>query len=210
MEKSKSNSGVVVFYQPENKKRIERRIRRNDLHFFSRLDNSQAELAIYPQRKIDWTLSDHEVSDWIDQAVSATISFGEIEAETKHSMTSRFPASFENLISHLQQAVTNYLEFKSNYDDAPPPSEGSAKSFLFLVPALAPYEPDISIDSTNGCINLSIHSRKSGILTSQISPEGKVYYSFAGRGDRVFKITGTAKFKTARDHLQFRRVLNLL
>jgi hypothetical protein len=176
------------------------------------LDKYQGRLTEYHATSVFQTPSEQDISDWLAQAVDMVIDFdAAFDHRGHHHFTdSNFPVSYKKLLSDFQEALWEYLEFQKSTDGVPTPSEPSVRSFLFLIPSLALFDPDISIDSANGCVNLSIHRGKFGVLTSLIGSDGRVYYSFAGRSERIFKITGTAKFKTARDHMQFSRVLNLL
>lgn len=114
------------------------------------------------------------------------------------------------LVDEFMSAVHEHFEQRKDYELISDISNESAKFFLFLVPLFATHKPKVYIDSTNGCVNVDLPTRDNGILSTQISSNGQVHYSLAARNRKIFKISGTAKFKDTKDLIKFNKVLQML
>ncbi|MBS1169991.1 MAG: hypothetical protein H6R01_909 [Burkholderiaceae bacterium] len=89
-------------------------------------------------------------------------------------------------------------------------SSESARRFLFLAPLLADRKFHVYINSTNGCVNVDFGTRDNGVLTTLISDNGQVHYSYVAQNHRIYKLTGTAKFKNSKDFIKFNKILQML
>lgn len=109
-----------------------------------------------------------------------------------------------------QNAIVDYTDFLQGSDNAKPLSTRSIKNFLYLIPIIYPYNPSISIDADTGCFTAIFDSSNKGLMTLLISSKGELHYSFAERGHKIFKISGTAKIKDPKDFTGFNKVLSML
>lgn len=90
-------------------------------------------------------------------------------------------------------------------------SKESEECFLLILPILACRNIiDIHIDSSNGNINIDISQNINEILNIQVASNRLIYFSYVGRNNRIFKITGAMKLKNKFDLIEVHRICNLL
>jgi len=114
------------------------------------------------------------------------------------------------LLNKFMVAIQDYKNHQKELCNLSQISIESARRFLFLMPILVNYNTRVHIDSSNGCFNIDIRTLEKGTLVSQISENGYIYYSYVDQNEKIYKITGTAKFKVAKDFIKFNKVLNML
>lgn len=114
------------------------------------------------------------------------------------------------ILNEFMGAIKEHKEQKNEIKHMHSISMESAKRFLFLVPVLASHGPRVYIDASNGCFNVDFIGRENGILSTQISDNGQIHYSYVSENKKIFKITGTAKFKDSRDFIKFNKILKML
>jgi hypothetical protein len=113
-------------------------------------------------------------------------------------------------LSEFMEAIREHKEQQNEFKHTHAISIESAKRYLLLVPVLANHRPRVYIDASNGCFNVDLTTRDNGILSTQISDNGQIHYSYVSQNKKIFKITGTAKFKDSRDFIKFNKVLQML
>lgn len=118
--------------------------------------------------------------------------------------------NWKDILSEFMMAVQEHKENQSEFKQTHSISIESARRFLFLVPILATYRPRVYIDASNGCFNVDMTTRDNGILSTQISDNGQIHYSYVSQNKKIFKITGTAKFKDSRDFIKFNKILQMI
>ncbi len=205
------SSGAITFYNyPEPKLVFSRDIshqQHRKSEFFNRATSlSQTYLSVGHFGSVDF-------DDWCSHIDSITINLDEefnpsIEALKLCEIT-QFDY-WKNVLSEFMEAIKEYGEHQKECTQTSRISTESAKRFLFLVPMLAAHKPRIYIDGNNGCFNVDIATRDNGILSTQISDNGHVHYSYVAQNKKIFKISGTAKFKDSRDFIKFNKVLQML
>jgi len=154
-----------------------------------------------------------DFDDWFKKIESVTIDFKENFDPSIAILGLCDDKSFDlwqPLLNEFMGAIEEYKDQTNECAGISHISEESARRFLFLVPVFAAHRLKIYIDSSNGCFNVDISTRDNGVLTTQISESGQVYYSYVAKNKRIYKITGVAKFKDARDFLKFNKVLQML
>lgn len=124
--------------------------------------------------------------------------------------TSTNPSHSKYALQEFMDAIQDYKEYKKEFDDASEISADSARRFLLILPMLASRKPKIYIDAKNGCFNVDMQTSDNGVLSIQVSDNGQIYYSYVAQYNRIYKITGTAKFKDFKDFLKFNKVLQML
>ena len=119
---------------------------------------------------------------------------------------------WQNVLSDFIGAIKDYNEKECELENISHSkiSEESARRFLFLAPLLADYNFHIYIDSNSGCFNVDLDTKDNGVLTAFISENGNIHYSYVAQNKKIFKITGTAKFKDSKDFIKFNKVLQML
>lgn len=120
---------------------------------------------------------------------------------------------FEDLqptVNELIEAVRDYKECQVDSPNTASISNASAKQFLYLTPVFATHKVRLYIDSSNGCLNVDVLTSGNEKFSTHIENNGTVHYSLIGRGNRLVKISGTAKFKDSRDLKEFGKVLKML
>ena len=117
--------------------------------------------------------------------------------------------AIEDYKNQQMEAIEDYKNQQKEYR-IPEISIESARRFLYLVPIIANHNPRIYIDTINGCFNIDISTHDNGVLSSQISENGTIYYSYVAENTRIFKITGTAKFKNSTDFIKFEKILRMI
>lgn len=118
--------------------------------------------------------------------------------------------NWKHVLHEFMDAIKDYKDQQKELHHIAEISNESAKRFLWLAPILANHKPRIYIDTSNGCFNIDISTHDNGILSSQISENGYVYYSLVGQNAKIYKITGTAKFKSSKDFIKFNKILRML
>lgn len=118
--------------------------------------------------------------------------------------------SWRHVLFEFMDAIKDYKDQQKELNHISEISKESAKRFLWLAPILANHNPRVYIDSSNGNFNIDIPTHDNGILSSQISENGYIYYSLVGQNTKIYKITGTAKFKTSKDFIKFNKILRML
>ncbi len=118
--------------------------------------------------------------------------------------------SWEDILTEFRHAIQCYKELAKDCEHLPEISNESARRFLLLAPLLVGSNPKIYLDTQNGCFTVDIITRENGILSVQISPMGAVYYSCVEEHNRIYKITGTAKFKCSHDYIKFSKILRMI
>jgi hypothetical protein len=116
------------------------------------------------------------------------------------------------VVNEFMGAVKEYLTQKSelNEETLSEISNESARRFLFLAPLLVNRKYQVYIDSTNGCVNVDFGTRNNEVLSTFISDNGHVHYSLVAENKKIYKLSGTAKFKDSRDFIKFNKVLGML
>lgn len=117
---------------------------------------------------------------------------------------------FRRLCQEFMDAIEDYKKYQKESTQASKISKESAKRFLLLLPILADYRPKVHIDAQNGCFNFDMQTRDNGILSTQISDTGQVHYAYVAQHTKIYKITGTAKFKDPKDFIKFNKILKML
>lgn len=119
---------------------------------------------------------------------------------------------WQAVVVEFMGAVGEYLTLRSELEkeSLSEISSESARRFLFIAPLLADREFQVYIDSTNGCVNVDFGTRDNGVLTTFISDNGHVHYSLVAENKKLYKFTGTAKFKDSRDFIKFNKLLGML
>lgn len=117
---------------------------------------------------------------------------------------------WKSILSEFMEAIKDYTEQQKEFTQTSCISIESAKRFLFLVPVFAAHKPRVYIDASNGCFNVDMPTRDNGILSTQISENGQIHYSYVAQNKKIFKITGTAKFRDSKDFIKFNKVLQML
>ncbi|WP_321919788.1 hypothetical protein [Paraburkholderia tropica] len=121
-----------------------------------------------------------------------------------------YSRNWKKVVDDFIEAIGDYRQHQEQYSNTSLISEASARCLLFLIPLLAEHKPKIYIDSSNGCFNADMQTRDNGILTTHISGDGKIFFSCVAQNKRLYKITGTAKFKDPVDFIKFNKVLQML
>lgn len=159
------------------------------------------------------SLNGGNFDDWCNHVNSISIDF---ENEFDSSIGALIPRHFARL-GHLEEILTGFMnaikEHKEQQTESPHThviSKESARRYLLLVPVLASHRPRVHIDASNGCFNVDLIARDNGVLSTQISDNGKIYYSYVSQNKKIFKITGTAKFRDSRDFIKFNKILSML
>jgi hypothetical protein len=124
-------------------------------------------------------------------------------------LSDKFDYRWVSVVSEFMQAIKEHKELQATNIHAAKISNESAKQFLFLVPILAEFHPRVYIDSANGCLNIDVSTRDKGLLSAQISGTGQIYYSLVSKNNKIYKITGVAKFKDKKDFIKFSKVLQM-
>lgn len=160
-------------------------------------------------------LSGGEFDKWCNHVDSIEIDFQKEYCSSIVALTSCEGVRFEyweNVLWDFTDAVKEYTEQRNDLKEAyhSKISEESARRFLFLAPLLVDHKFHIYIDSSNGCVNVDFCTRDNGLLSTFISENGHVHYSYVAQNKKIFKITGTAKFKNSKDFIKFNKVLQML
>jgi hypothetical protein len=160
-------------------------------------------------------LSSGEFDKWCSHVDSIEIDFQKEFSSSIIALKSRKNDRFNywnDVLSDFIEAIKEYTEQKNELKETYHSriSEESARHFLFLAPLLVDHEFHIYIDSSNGCFNVDFCTRDNGLLTTLISENGHVHYSYVAQNKKIFKITGTAKFKDSKDFIKFNKVLQML
>ncbi len=210
MPTSKKFKNIELFKYRTEQHDASKAIAHKRIIAYHALEKKQPRLWSYKSTDIYSAPDDLTLQSWYELAATARLNFDESIGRLTRCAPTSIPESFDRLLQKFEQAANAYREYRLESSHAADISPDSARNFLYLIPVLAHYSPSISIDSRNGLVNIDVRSHRFGVLSSQVAEDGKVFYSFAGKHDRLFKITGTAKFRTAKDFSQFQRVLNLL
>jgi len=125
------------------------------------------------------------------------------------TLESKLMNSYETVIS-FESAVSNYLNEKAERDYLKDISEESVKNFLYLLPTIDQYLPNINIDADTGYINSVFNTKDNGILNAIITGKGEIHYSRVSKGVKIYKISGVVKIKDSRDFHHFSKVLEML
>lgn len=151
--------------------------------------------------------------EWCEHVLSINIDFeGEFNPSTDaldFSIIAHLSYS-KHIRQEFMGAIEDYKEHKKEFGEASKISPESARRFLLLLPILASHKPKVYIDARNGCFNVDMQTRDNGVLSTQIADNGQIYYSYVAQNKRIYKITGTAKFKDPKDFLKFNKILQML
>ncbi|WP_155637677.1 hypothetical protein [Burkholderia cepacia] len=150
--------------------------------------------------------------EWCRQINDIDIDFrGEFNASVRNLEYVLHNFSFwKSLVRDFMDAIEDYKAHQRESSNFSQISEESAKRLLLLIPLLVNHKPKIYIDANNGCFNADMQTRDNGILSTQISDGGQIFYSYVAQNNKIFKITGTAKFKDFRDYIKFNKILQML
>lgn len=110
----------------------------------------------------------------------------------------------------FQEAIDSYIEDKVRHEYIKEISEKSAKNFLYLIPTIDSYSPNITIDADTGYINITFATNDNGILSALITSKSEIHYSRVSRDMKIYKISGVAKIKDSRDLHNFSKILRML
>ena len=167
-------------------------------------------------RKIwgSWIASRHQsfskgrFESWLSRVADLSMDFSKADDIESFGFVLSECKEAELPILKLIEAVRDYKEELA--DGASPISESSARSYLIIAVLLVNYEFDIYFDSNNGCVSVDISTGNKEILATQFSSDSRVHFSLVGRGKKIFKLSGTAKFKDEVDFVNFDKILRLL
>ncbi|MEI2771869.1 MAG: hypothetical protein ABTR54_07925 [Candidatus Competibacter sp.] len=118
--------------------------------------------------------------------------------------------SWGNIFIEFMRAIECYKELENDRGNLPDISEESARRFLLLAPLLVSTNPKIYLDTQTGNFNFDIIPLENGVLSAQVLPIGAVHYSYVAEHSRIYKITGTAKFKCSLDYVKFSKILRMI
>jgi len=156
-----------------------------------------------------------EFEKWCDFVETINIDF-----KQEHSSPNDILNLFKGVsLPHSRRVIKEFLGAARDYlaqknelieESLSEISSESARRFLFLAPLLADRKFHVYINSTNGCVNVDFGTRDNGVLTTLISDNGQVHYSYVAQNHRIYKLTGTAKFKNSKDFIKFNKILQML
>ncbi len=110
----------------------------------------------------------------------------------------------------FQEAIDSYMEDKDDHKHISDISIKSAKNFLYLLPTIDSYLPNINIDADTGYVNITFTTNDNGVLSALVTGKAEIHYSRISKGVKIFKISGVAKIKDSRDFNKFAKVLEML
>lgn len=150
---------------------------------------------------------------WCEHVNSISIDFKDEFNPSTEALELQYPTHSNNwkkVLSEFMIAIREHKEQQNELRHIHAISTESAKRFLLLVPILAVHRPRVYIDASNGCFNVDFVARDNGILSTQISANGQIHYSYVSQNKKIFKISGTAKFKDFKDFIKFNKILQML
>lgn len=152
---------------------------------------------------------------WVENVCSLTFNFdADADAVASMRIIDQLLIDGDDLlddaISRICDAVAEYRAVLRDCVTAHKISEDSAKRVFLIVPLLKERNPRFHVDSTNGFFSVDVAAAGGRVMTMQVNDNGYVHFSYVGRGVRVFKLTGTAKFREFEDFQEFDRVLQML
>lgn len=210
MKKKRIEPSMVLFYQIEDKSQASQNVipQKNEKWDFF---HSEKKLShVYSSFKYP---NSEDFDEWCKHVESIAIDFQREFNPTVATLELCNITHFDywnNTLAEFMEAIRDYLEQRKQLHEISEISEKSARRFLFLVPVFASHKPRVYIDASNGCVNVDVSTRDNGILSTQISENGQVHYSYVAQSKKIYKITGTAKFKDSRDFIKFNKVLQML
>lgn len=114
------------------------------------------------------------------------------------------------VIERFCTAIRDYQDFKSECAHASDMSQESARRLLLMIPIIANRSPRFHVDSTDGCFSVDVGVRGDRVMSLHVGGNGHVNFSYVGQKKRIYKFSGTAKFKDLEDYEEFDRVLRML
>lgn len=153
-----------------------------------------------------------QFDNWCDNLNSLNIDLQRCfdpNVDILRNLVSQFDMRWLNVIHEFMEAIREHKELQKTADHIPKISNESAKQFLLLVPIVAGLQTRVYVDSMNGCLNMDVSNQDKGLLSTQISENGHIHYSFVSKNRKIYKITGTAKFKDQKDFINFSKVLQM-
>lgn len=115
-----------------------------------------------------------------------------------------------NTFLKFQEAIDDYIKDKKIHNYIKEISKESAKNFLYLIPTIDSYSPNITIDADTGCVNITFTTNDNGLLSALITAKSEIHYSRVSRDMKIYKISGIAKIKDTRDFHNFSKILRML
>lgn len=182
----------------------------NWLHFHDSNERDRVTYFIFTPRHKNQSRALFE--SWCDRLNSVNIDLQRCfnpNADILKDLVNQFDTQWLNVVDEFMEAIKEHKELQKTVDHMPQISNESAKRFLLLVPMVAGLQTRVYVDSTNGCLNMDVSNQDKGLLSTQISENGYIHYSFVSKNRKIYKITGTAKFKDPKDFINFSKVLQM-
>lgn len=120
------------------------------------------------------------------------------------------PDNYKNTCSVFLEAINNYRHEFEGISNARKISSKSAKNFLYLIPILNRYHPQISVDADTGYLSVTLSGSGANLLSALVTDKGDVHFSLVESGKRIFKLSGVAKVKDSYDYNKVRKIFELL
>ena len=144
---------------------------------------------------------------WMEKVDRVQFDFVYNSLET--SIEKYFDINYTTL-TKFQSIIKEYLNDKSTKTNMKNISKKSAKNFLYLIPTIEEYSPNINIDADTGYVNITFVTKDYGLLSALITEKSEIHYSRVSRGVKIYKISGVAKIKDSRDFKHFSKILGML
>ncbi len=114
------------------------------------------------------------------------------------------------IVDRFCAAIREYQEFKAERPDASDVSQDSVRRLLLLIPIIANRSPRFHVDSTDGCFSVDVGVGNDRVMSVHVGGSGHVNFSYVGQKKRIYRLSGTAKFRDLEDYEEFNRVLRML
>jgi hypothetical protein len=184
----------------------------------NKVTSQNSKIELYNHKKTETLFSQEkhrelDFDNWCDHVNKISIDFSNKFDASTEALALEESGNFESwgkTISEFMDAIRCYKDLENEISHIHSISAISAKHFLLLIPLLDAHNPRIYIDSNNGCFNVDMTTPDNGILSTQVGENGHIHYSYVSQNRKIFKITGTAKFKDQKDYIKFEKVLRML
>jgi len=113
-------------------------------------------------------------------------------------------------VSTFQKTLDDYLKEKKQKRYIKNISEKAAKNFLYLIPTIENFMPNINIDADTGYVNITFTTYDNGVLSALVTDKSEIHYSRVSKDKKIYKISGVVKIKDTRDFNNFTKVLRML
>lgn len=177
----------------------------SDIGYASSNDLITYDETISKQRITESTFTSHkDWKEWISVIEESHSEFSQKVAQFCAPMDLELKTKIDNVFKEYETE----REKNSFFAEL---SKKSKDCLLLILPILSCHNNvSISIDSSNGNVNIDIHQTASSLLSVQIDDFDMMYFSYTGSNHDLFSITGRIEIDDKLDIAELNRIFNLL